>query len=70
VDVSGSYTEPNGSKADGWRTDVYYPTGVVLEPGESMTFHYVVSVSHRVFDGQTLSGTGTIIDLSCTVTGA
>jgi hypothetical protein len=54
----------------GWRTDVFYPTGIMLGPGQSLTFHFVISLRHRVFDGFSYSGPGAIVDSTCTVTGA
>jgi hypothetical protein len=42
----------------------------VLGPGQSLTFHFVLSVKHRVFDGLTYGGPGTVVDSTCTVTGA
>jgi hypothetical protein len=69
VDVSDEYTEPNGSNAEGWRSDVFYPTGVTLAAGQSMTFRFLASVSHPVFDGLTVGGPGTVADYACTVTG-
>ena len=69
IDLSGDWTSPRPD-AQGWRTDVFYPTGIVLGPGQSLTFHFVLSVKHRVFDGLTYGGPGTIVDSTCTVTGA
>jgi hypothetical protein len=69
VDLSADWTSPR-QLDQGWRTDVFYPTGVVLGPGQTLSFHLVLSVKHRIFDGFTYGGPGTIVDSSCTVTGA
>jgi hypothetical protein len=69
ADVSDLYGAPTGSAETGWRADVYYPTGIVLAPGESMTFRFVATVSHTISDGLTLAGPGTLMDFTCTVTG-
>jgi hypothetical protein len=69
VDLSRDWTTPR-SVDQGWRTDVFYPTGIVLGPGQSLTFHFVISLRHRVFDGFSYGGPGAIVDSTCTVTGA
>jgi hypothetical protein len=69
VDLSGDWTTPR-LVDNGWRTDVFYPTGIFLGPGQSLTFHFVISVKHRIFDGFSYGGPGTIVDSTCTVTGA
>jgi hypothetical protein len=69
IDVSRDWTTPRQLSDGTWRTDVFYPTGIVLSPGESLTFHFVISVRHRVFDGVSYGGPGTIVDSTCTVTG-
>jgi hypothetical protein len=70
VDLSGDWTTPIESSPDSWITWVFHPTGIVLGPGESMTFHYVTSVKRSIFDGISYGGPGTIIESNCTVTGA
>jgi hypothetical protein len=77
-DLSRTYTEP-AQQADGsWLTRTITPTGIVLAPGESLTFDYSLTVSHRIVDGlsfengefgKPLFGDGTILDVTCTVTG-
>jgi len=79
VDISGLYSDPAGSTPDGWSTIAFYPTGIVLAPGESVTFHWVATVTHRLVDGATFDtgvfgrpfffGPGVVADLTCTVTG-
>jgi len=69
VDLSDDWTTPR-TDVQGWRTDVFYPTGIVLGPGQSLTFHFVISLKHRVFDGFSYAGPGAIVDSTCTVTGA
>jgi hypothetical protein len=68
VDLSNNWTAPRPDP-QGWRTDVFYPTGIVLGPGQSLTFHFVISLRHRVFDGVSYGGPGAIVDSTCTVTG-
>ena len=68
VDVSDRYGAPAGSQGD-VGAFVNVPTGVVLSAGQSMTFEYVVSVSHLIFDGESFGGPGVLADLTCTVTG-
>jgi hypothetical protein len=69
VGLSRDWTTPR-QYGDLWDTYVFYPTGIVLGPGESLTFHYVTSVKHRIFDGFSYANPGTIIESNCTVTGA
>jgi len=79
ADISGLYSDPAGSTPDGWFTLASYPTGIVLAPGESVTFHWVATVTHRLVDGATFDnglfgrpfffGPGVVTDLTCTVTG-
>jgi hypothetical protein len=69
VDLSRSWTMPQ-LYGGYWTTFVFYPTGIVLGPGQSLTFHYVGAVTHRIYDGVSFSGPGTQIDSTCTVTGA
>jgi DNA-binding beta-propeller fold protein YncE len=82
VEISDGYNQPQpieGSPSS-WVTRVEYPTGMVLAPGESMTFRFVWSVSHRLHDGISFEngefgkplfgGPGTSLDVSCTVTGS
>jgi hypothetical protein len=69
VDLSRDWATPlvNG---DFWTTYVFYPTGIVLGPGQSLTFHYVTTIKHRIYDGVSFTEPGTVIDSTCTVTGA
>ena len=69
IDASGDWTAPRRLSDGTWQTDVFYPTGIVLGPGESLTFHFVISVRHRLFDGFSNFGPGTVVDSTCTVTG-
>lgn len=82
VEISDGYSRPEfiaGSPSD-WVTRVEYPTGEVLAPGESMTFRFVWSVSHRIHDGllfengefgkPLFGGPGTLLDVTCTVRGS
>jgi hypothetical protein len=76
ADISGSYQAPSGN----WRTDVFYPTGVMLAAGKSLTFTLRVTTSHRLHDGlafeESTSGkprfaeAGTLFAVTCTLTGA
>jgi hypothetical protein len=70
VDLSRDWTTPRQVSDGTWRTDVFYPTGIVLGPGQSLTFHFLNTVNHRIFDGFSYGGPGTLIDSTCTVTGA
>ena len=79
VDVSGSYGAIDAYEPGGFVSWAYYDTGIVLAPGESMTFHTVVSLAHRSLDGVVFEdgekgrplfyGPGTLLDVDCTVTG-
>lgn len=79
LDVSASWGAPE-SLPLAWVTFFSYPTGIVLGPGESVTFTLTTSISHRILDGLFFaSGTdgkplfydpGTLLESSCTVTGA
>jgi hypothetical protein len=79
ADVSGSYSAVDEYEPGGFVTWVYYDTGIVLAPGESMTFHTELSVAHRLLDGVVFEngekgrplfgGPGTLLDIDCTVTG-
>ena len=62
-----------------WRSRVLYPTGISLAPGESLTFHFLQTLSRPVpdwvFDDTGLwtfqfDGPGVFEDVTCTVTGA
>jgi hypothetical protein len=78
VDLSGGYGAPEPSGAD-WASFTYDDTGVVLAPGESLTFDLTLDVSHRVTDGLLFAngsfgaplfgGPGALVDGTCTVTG-
>ena len=68
-DLSRDWTTPRLVSPENWVTWVFFPTLVTLEPGESMSFHFVTSVRRTVYDGVTFGGPGTIIDSDCTVTG-
>jgi hypothetical protein len=70
IDLSDDWTTPREYSASNWVTWVFYPTAIVLSPGESMTFHYVTSLRRQVFDGTSYGGPGTVIESYCTVTGA
>jgi hypothetical protein len=69
IDLSRDWTTPRQYDS-AWITWVFYPTGIVLAPGESMTFDYVASLRRSVFDGTSHAGPGTVIESHCTVTGA
>jgi hypothetical protein len=68
-DVSGDYgpIAPYGTSY--WASFVQEPTGVVLAPGESMTFVLAVTLSHLITDGISQAGPGTLGVFTCTVTG-
>ena len=78
VDVSGTYGAPIAVGAD-WGAFAFYDTGVVLAPGQSMTFATSVTVSHRLTDGivtasdandkPAFGGPGALFAGTCTVTG-
>jgi hypothetical protein len=69
IDLSRDWTTPR-QYDNAWITWVFYPTRIVLAPGESMTFDYVTSLRRSVFDGFSYAGPGTVIESHCTVTGA
>jgi hypothetical protein len=46
------------------------PAGTEIVVRQSLTFHYVGAVTHRIYDGVSFSGPGIQIDSTCTVTGA
>jgi hypothetical protein len=78
VDISNSFDLPAEYPPGGFVSWTNYDTGIVLAPGESMTFRLVSTVSHRLLDGivfengqfgRPLFGEGTILDATCTVTG-
>jgi hypothetical protein len=80
IDASNSHTAIQGYAPGGVASYVYYDTGIVLAPGESMTFHTVLSISHRTLDGVLFADggdngkplfaePGTQLDVTCTVTG-
>jgi hypothetical protein len=69
IDLSRDWTTPREYGSD-WITWVFYPTRIVLAPGQSMTFHYTSGLKRQVFDGFGYAGPGTIDDTYCTVTGA
>ncbi len=78
VDVSGLYGDvivhPAGAAAF-----VHYGTGISLAPGESLTFHLMTTISHRLLDGvvfadgengrPAFADNGTLFETDCTVTG-
>jgi hypothetical protein len=70
IDLSDDWTTPRPYSPDSWVTYVFYPTGIVLGPGQSMTFHYVTSLKRTVFDGTGYAGRGPVIESNCTVTGS
>jgi len=70
IDLSDDWTTPRPYSPDSWVTYVFYPTGIVLGPGQSMTFHYVTSLKRTVFDGTGYAGPGPVIESNCTVTGS
>lgn len=70
IDLSDDWTTPRPYSPDNWVTYVFYPTGIVLDPGQSMTFHYVTSLKRTVFDGTGYAGPGPVIESNCTVTGS
>ena len=80
VDASDSHTSIQGYPPGGFVSYVFYDTGIVLAPGESMTFHTVQSISRRLLDGIVFADggdngkplfaeAGTQLDVTCTVTG-
>jgi hypothetical protein len=76
-DLSDLWSSPFEAPDGSWLVRNTYATGIALAGGESMTFRYVVSVSHQLWDGFTFEsgkpafgGPGTILDVSCTVTGS
>ena len=70
IDLSDDWTTPRAYSPSSWITWVFYPTAIVLGPGQSMTFHYVTSLKRTVFDGIGYAGPGTVSESYCTVTGA
>jgi hypothetical protein len=70
ISLSDDWTTPRAYSPSSWITWVFYPTAIVLGPGQSMSFHYVTSLKRTVFDGITYAGPGTVIESYCTVTGA
>jgi hypothetical protein len=70
IDLSDDWTTPRPYSPSNWVTWVFYPTTIVLSPGQSMTFHYVTSLKRSVFDGFGYAAPGTVIESYCTVTGA
>jgi hypothetical protein len=80
VDVSNSYGDIAEYAGGGFVSWVNYDTGAVLVPGENMTFRTVLSVAHPSLDGLVFAdgekgrplfyGAGTLLDVSCTVTGS
>jgi hypothetical protein len=87
VNVSGQYgdlvfvtlTTDLGAVYSELESQILYPTGVTLAVGESMTFHLVQTLAHRVPDYSIsesgewsqvfFDGPGTYVDVTCTVTG-
>src|SRR5881396_980334 len=51
IDLSDDWTTPRAYSPSSWVTWVFYPTAIVLGPGQSMSFHYVTSLKRPVFDG-------------------
>ena len=70
ISLSDDWTTPRAYSPSSWITWVFYPTAIVLGPGQSMSFHYVTSLKRTVFDGITYAGPGSVIESYCTVTGA
>jgi hypothetical protein len=70
ISLSDDWTTPRAYSPSSWITWVFYPTAIVLGPGQSMSFHYVTSLKRTVFDGIGYAGPGTVIESYCTVTGA
>jgi hypothetical protein len=64
----GSEVNVYGCYASGGQ--VTRPAGTEIVVRQSLTFHYVGAVTHRIYDGVSFSGPGTQIDSTCTVTGA
>ena len=76
--VFQSVTTDLGAVVWVWRSRVLYPTGISLAPGESLTFHFLQTLSRPVPDwvfddtGQwtfQFDGPGVFEDVTCTVTG-
>jgi hypothetical protein len=70
ISLSDDWTTPRAYSPSSWITWVFYPTAIVLGPGQSMSFHYVTSLKRTVFDGISYAGPGNVIESYCTVTGA
>jgi hypothetical protein len=70
ISLSDDWTTPRAYSPSSWITWVFYPTAIVLGPGQTMSFHYVTSLKRTVFDGVNYAGPGTVIESYCTVTGA
>ena len=70
ISLSDDWTTPRAYSPSSWITWVFYPTAIVLGPGQSMTFHYMTSLKRTVFDGISYAGPGTVIESYCTVTGS
>jgi len=70
ISLSDDWTTPRAYSPSSWITWVFYPTAIVLGPGQTMTFHYMTSLKRTVFDGISYAGPGTVIESYCTVTGA
>jgi hypothetical protein len=70
IDLSHDWTTPREYSAGNWTTYVFYPTAIVLSPGQSMSFHFETTLKRRIFDGYGYAGPGTLWDIDCTVTGA
>ena len=78
VDVSNLFSRPADYPPGGFVSWMNYDTGILLAPGESTTFRLVSTVAHPILDGavfengesgKPLFGEGTILDVTCTVTG-
>jgi hypothetical protein len=76
VDISGLYSSPQLMLDGSWLTFVLYPTGITLGTGASMTFHFLLTVRNPIPQVSPGEGTkpvlvepGTLLEVTCTVTG-
>jgi len=48
VDVSGGYSAPQQQPDGSWSSFVYYPTGITLAAGQSLSFTFTLTLAHVV----------------------
>lgn len=78
IDLSDAYSAPT-ELTDVFSSRASYDTGIALAAGESMSFVFVIELSHRLHDGFTFAeeethrplffGPGEAFEFVCTVTG-